>query len=458
MQYKDLGNNAGYMVYGDNEAVSFEIMENPRDFDSQRPVSSELDWHTAYSRMGDYTIFPYGIDDRLPNDVRDIVKNNNEAPGMLKKKAQMQWGKGPKLYKEENIDGIPTIIWEDDPAIMAWLKTWDYKKYIMQVLIDYTYIEAYFSIIIPNRRSLLGRPFIKRVEHSPVGKSRLASADTGHDIKPTHGVVSSHTFGGKLHGNFEWYDYPLFSPDKAATSQMIDYQSMFTFGQDVYAIPDILGTLGWLRQSNNIPMIFKAMSENGISAKYHITMPMKYWDLKRVELKNRCDEDPDMEYTESMLDNLKKKMYRTVTEVLSGVKNVGKAFFSEVFYDEDLNGLKELGWKITPIAQNIKEFVESQILISERAAYAISTGLNINPILANVDSNNRANSGSAQIHAHNNHVATGVDMDEIVVLSTLNKVIEYNFPDSIHRMGFYHTTQKREEEVTPSQRHNNINA
>ena len=458
MQYRDLGGGAGYVAMDDAKGVSFQIMENPRDYDNQRAVSSSLDWGRAYRILGEFKIFPYGVDDRLPMDVRDIVKNNNEAPGMLKKKVQMQWGKGPKLYREDNIDGIPTIVWEEDQLIMNWLKSWDYKNYIMKALVDYTYMEAFFTVHVPKRASVLERKFINRLEHAPLHKSRLASIETGYDLKPTHGVVSTQAWGNSFKQNEEWFSYPLFDPSKPLRSRVIQYSSMFTFGQDHYAIPDILGTLAWLRQSNNIPMIFKAMSDNGISAKYHITMPMKYWDKKRDLLKDRCAEDPDLTYSESMLDELKEQTYRKIGEVLSGVKNVGKAWYSEYFYDEDGASLKEMGWKITPIEQNIKDFVDAQIKISERAAYAISTGLNINPVLANVDSNNRANSGSAQIHAHNNYVATGVDMDEIIVLSAINDAIKFNFPDSVHRLGFYHTTQKREEEVTPSQRHNNINS
>lgn len=459
MRYQDVGGNAGYMVMDDGvNGVSFQIMDNPRDYDNQKSVSSNLDWGGAYRTIGNLKIFPYGVDDRLPMDVRDIVKNNNEAPGMLKKKVQMQWGKGPKLFKEVNIDGIPTIVYEEDSAIMAWLKSWDYKKYIAQCLVDYTYMEAFFSILVPSRGTVLGRPWINKLEHAPLHKTRLASNESGYDIKPTHAVLSSQPYGNNYRYAEEWYSYPLFDPNKAIRSRVAKYSSMFTFGQDVYAIPDILGTLAWLRQSNNIPKIFKAMSDNGISAKYHITVPMKYWDMKRERLIERCSQDPDLTYNESMLDDLKEKTYRKVLDVLSGVKNVGKAFFSEFFYDDDAGSLKEYGWTIKAIDQNIKDFVEAQIKISERAAYATATGLNISPILANVDSNNRANSGSAQIHAHNNYVATGVDLDEIVVLSPINEAIAYNFPDKEHRLGFYHTTQKREEEVTPSQRHNNINS
>lgn len=457
MSYEALTSTYGYVVGDSNKGISFEILENPRDFDKQKAVSSDLDWDNSFQTIGQFKVFPYGVGNTLPKEVRDIVKNNNEAPGMLKKKVQMQWGKGPKLYRERNIDGMPVIEWIDDTAIMEWLKSWNYKRYLMQVLVDYTYLESYFSMYVPARRSLLGRSFINRLEHVSIDKARLATLNYEFDAEPSHVIVSSKIFGNGRASIENWDSYPLFDIDLPQRYRSVEYVSMPTFGQSHYAIPDILGTLGWLRQSNNIPKIFKAMSDNGISAKYHVTSPMQYWDKKRELIQERCAEDPDKVYSESMLEEYRENLLRQIGKVLSGVENVGKFWHSEVFYDDDLGQLKELGWKITPIDQNIKDFVEAQIKISERAAYAISTGLNINPILANVDSNNRANSGSAQIHAHNNYVATGVDMDEILVTQCINNAIQINFPGTDARIGFYHTVQKREEEVTPSQRHKNLN-
>jgi hypothetical protein len=451
MRVKKIG--TGAVISDANNAYSFEVMEDPREFSEQREKASTLDWQMVHSQLGSFRLFPYGAEDNLPTIIRDTVKYNNEAPGMLKKKVQLMWGQGPMLYKRELIDGYPTTVWVDNKEIQSWLDSWDYTSYMMKACVDVTHMESVFTQYVPGRISL-SKPWINRLEHCALDRTRLAYLSGNDDVEPTHAVTSSRPFGAAYGSTLKWKPYPLFDMDNVTAQRTVEYSSFYSFCQDIYTVPDILGSLGWLMRSNEIPKLFKYMSQNSLSAKYHVQSPARYWKEKKDMLEERYKK-MGQPFDDSIFEQYKEEVLMSLTRVLSGVQNTGKFWHSETFHDIDGINLIEYGWKIEPISQNIKEFVDAQIAISERAAYAISTGLNINPSLSNVDSNNRANSGSTLIYAINNHLST-VDMDEIIATKAINKAIKVNFPDSDVRIGFYHPVQKREEEVSPDKRNKNL--
>ncbi|WP_230690829.1 hypothetical protein, partial [Streptococcus pneumoniae] len=72
----------------------------------------------------------------------------------------------------------------------------------------------------------------------------------------------------------------------------------------------------------------------------------------------------------------------------------------------DQSNLIEEGWEVKVIDQNIKDFVLAQIKISERADAALSSGMNLHPVLGNINNSGSANSGSEQIMALINYLNT----------------------------------------------------
>lgn len=454
MSYRAVGRNAGVMTTSDH-SFSFEILSNPRDIDTQPAPKSDLNWGDAFHQLGDLRIFPYGGDNRLPLTVRDIVKNNNEAPGILKRKAQLIWGQGPRLCSHTYADGSPITEWKDIKEVQKWLESWEFTAYLRKCNVDYAHMDSFFTVYVPAARIRTGQVFINKLEHITLSRGRLATDSPTFTYEPKYGIEGVRPFGSFQTLNEEYRVYPLFDKNNVPAERSMEYSSMYSFCQDVYAVPDIYGVLGWLRQSNNIPLLFESFLKNGISPKYHVTSPSSYWDKKREQLQTRYENDPIKKYEESMLDELKADILRSIGKVLSGVENVGKFWHTEVFYDKDGLDLKVMGWDIKPIEQNVKDFVEAYIKMSERAAYAISTGLNMNPSLANVDSNNRANSGSTQVYAHNNHMST-IPMDEEIICGPINNAIKINFPEVDCHLAFYHPVQKQQQEITPSKRNANL--
>jgi len=221
---------------------------------------------------------------------------------------------------------------------------------------------------------------------------------------------------------------------------------MYSFCQDYYTVPDIYGSLEWIRRATAIPFILKSFSENSLNIKYHIESPGVFWENKKEQMKEQCVIEKK-NFTEKLFTEWRKNFLIKVSEVLSGEDNVGKFIHTESVVQVDGVNLSEMGWKIKVIDQNIKAFIESQIKISDRADRAVSSGVSLHGALGNINESARSNSGSEQLYALKNYLATGISIPEKIVCKPLNYALKANFPTKNLKIGFYHMVEKAEEEI-----------
>ncbi|MHA3788331.1 hypothetical protein ACX0HA_08995 [Flavobacterium hauense] len=439
-----------------NEQVAFTYQvaaETPREFNESRTRNHSLDWSSRTNFLGDYVVHPFGSNNDLPNVIREVVQNNYIAPGILKKKTQLLWGSGPKLFKEVFKDGKLVKEWQDNPEIQAWLEDWDAESYILSCCVDYHHMEGVSTRFELSRGSRIGKNWISRLEHVPSDKFRLAThKDSLTTSKnPTHGIVTDWGFN-HINSILAPKVYDLFdfrNPFKSRNS--VHYSNMYSFCTDYYTVPDLYGSLEWLHRSTAIPLILKALSKNSINLKYHVISPQAWWDKAEKDIKENCTKRA-IPYKSKYLDQYKQKMLTSISEILSGEENTGKYWHTSKTLTVDGTNILEHGWEIKVIDQKIKDFVESQILISERADRAVSAGIGLHGALGNVNDGGKADSGSEQIYALKNYMATGVDIPEMIVLKSINYAIKANFPGSGLKLGFYHIQPEKEQDISPSKR------
>lgn len=429
-------------------AFTFEVIDKKRQINDPY-YSMDMFSTSAFSSVyGDWKVFPYGENNDLPIQLRNIIYSNSIAPGILNKKTGMNWGKGPKLYEEKfDEKGILFRQYQEDDEIQSWLDTWGYEEYIARCTADYSHIESCFTKVVQNRGWRIGRePKIKLLEHiSPDRKPMVA----GKKNTPTHvllprvdepHIVDAYPF-------FDRYDpfkYPL----------SIKYSNLYTFASSFFSIPHILGSIPWIIQSTNVPKFLAALSKNSINIKYHITSPKEYWDQKKQDIKDDCTEK-NIDYKESMFKAFKKKMLKGVEKVLSGIENAGKFWHSEqVLVVEGVNVI-EMGWKITVIDQKMSDTVNAQISIANKADKSTATGVGVHNAIGNITESG-GNSGSEQYYALNNYLQTGIDLPEMVIMYCMNAAIKANFPNKKLKMGLYHDEMKRQEDVSKDQRNLNV--
>ena len=431
------------VVKHETSAFTFETVDSHRA--EHRPWSPlDVFGSTPFvSRYGDWNVFPYGENNSLPLLIRNIVYSNSIAPGILNKKTQLNWGQGPKLYEEKFEQGVLVREYRDDKEVQQWLDSWDYEGYLMRCITDFSHIESCYTKIIPTKGWRIGQALrVARLEHIAPYRPMVV----GKKFTPTHII---------LHDRDEPSSYQVFpmfdeyAPFKGGIS--IKYSNLYTFCSDFFSIPHILGSIPWIIQSSNVPKFLSSLSKNSINIKYHITSPKEFWDAKREELKAKCT-DQGQDYKESMLRDLRKKLLQEITKVLSGLENAGKFWHTENIMYVDGHNLTELGWKIVPIDQKMRDTVQSQIDIASKADASLSAGIGLHSALGNISERGRADSGSEQYYAFDNYLKSGIDLPEIVVMKVMNAALRINFPDKNLKMGFYHTAPKRQEDITNSDR------
>lgn len=442
-------NNA--IVNVDDVAFTFETAENPRDFEKYRTPQENLDWTNQEYQIGEYRVFPYGANNDLPKVIKDVVQNNSISPGILTKKGQLLWGKGPQLYKEVLKDNVLEREWVQDKRIQNWLESWGYIDYLEKCKEDYSYIQGSFTKFYLAKGVRVGKPSIAKLEHISPDEGRLATDIRSRSYKPKYCIITDWNF--KRVASVTDYDvYALFDfldPFKHRNS--ILYSNKYSFCSDYYTVPDLYGSLEWIRRSSAIPIILKALSKNSINLKYHVISPAKFWHQAEKELQAKAEKE-NKPYEAQDLINYKKNYLRQISKVLSGDDNTGKFWHSVKYLEIEGHKLIEEGWEIKEIKQNIKDFVSAQIQISDQANRMVAAGVGMHPALGGAGESGRADSGSEQLYALKNYLLTGIDIPEAIVMKAINYALKINFPEKELKLGFYHLPPQKEEDVTSSKR------
>jgi hypothetical protein len=453
MSIEYIGRDA--IVQSEKICFTYQALDStPRELSTNR-AANDLKFNSQYQVLGDYVFYPYGYNNDLPNVIKEVIQKNYLAPGILKKKTQLLWGSGPKLYKETIENRQLIRDWQDDSEVMAWLESWDFETYLLNACTDYGIIEGVFTKFELTKGFLTGKPKVSKLEHISPNKVRLGNLQANVNNKPEYAIVNGYDYQIQNQAiNYEVYK--LFNFAKPFdNANAVHYSNMYSFCTDYYTIPDLYGSLEWLNRSTAIPLILKALSKNSINLKYHIVSPQAFWDDKEEKLTEQCA-IRGVEYKSAMLEEYKEALLNKVAEVLSGEENTGKYWHTTKTFTVDGTNLIEHGWEIKVIDQNSKDYIESQISISQRADHAVSSGMGLHSALGNVSDTGKSDSGSEQLYALKNYMITGVDIPEMIVMKAINYAIKANFPTKNIRLGFYHIQPQAEQNISPSNRVKNI--
>lgn len=434
-----------------NVAFTYQVSDTPRDFYQSKQSNSALDWNSSHNYIGDYIVYPFGSNDDLPDVIKQVVQTNYIAPGILKKKTQLIWGMGPQTYQEKIVDGVLTRVWVEDIEVSDWLHSWNHEDYLIKCITDFQHIEGSFSRLELNKGSRIGSPFISKISHVYPDRIRVASLKNSANRDATHALISQWPFNS-INAQTEYKVYPLFDfLNPYAESNSVLYSNMYSFCTDYYTVPDLYGSLEWLNRSTAVPLIFKALSKNSINLKYHIVSPQAFWDKKEEQMKANCTQR-GVVYENKMLLDYQKLFLEKISVVLSGDENTGKYLHTTKGFTVEGTNLVEHGWEIKVIDQNIKDFVAAQISISERADHALSAGLNLHSALGNVSESGKSDSGSEQIYALKTFLQTGIDIPEMIIMKAINYALKANYPSKKYKLGFYHQSAEKEQDIAPEKR------
>lgn len=407
-------------------------------------------WEYAYQNVMGKRIAPYGPGNDLPVMVRDLVQDNNLAPGILQRQKGLLYGQGAFLYRHVFNNGKIIREYTDAPEISDWLRSWDARRFIEKALVDYLHMQGFFALHFIERGRRLGdrlgrKPLVAKLQFVKATNARLEWADSRQLEDVKHIFVGDFENGCLTSGVQTFPVYDPFDPAKYPVSASYNYS--YSFGRNFYSTPAFMGAIRWILRGSDIPMIFKYVTENGLNLAYHIHSPAGYWDKKRRKLEEIYPQDQPAEI-DVRLEKIKAEIMDSITEVLSGKKNAGKFFESIDFYDDDHN---LCSWKIEAVDQKIKDFVESQLKIGDAANSAITSGMQLHPSLTNIMVNGKLASGSEMLYAHQIYKLSDVTIPEMVILDPINQAIRYNFETDL-QLGFYQQSLMTQEQTAPDDR------
>jgi len=435
---------------GNKTNYSFEVSNVERSDIEQIATEKiiESDWEDNPLHIDNLAVIPFGDDNNLPAEIRNTTTKHNLAPRIFTKKKFLTWGEGPMLYKLVKEDKNFVKDYVEDTEISTWLNSWKHEKYLRKVIEDFNHTEGHFTKLFRSKGSRIGKPFISKLEHLCINEGRLAYPWNSTNTEPTSVIVGKWS---KAYPN-KYKIYPIFN-EAAPFSKPVSvyYSFMQAFATNYYTRPDVMGSLAWIRRSTAIPFILEALTNNSLNIKWHIVSPSAYWAIREEKLREQATAD-GKPYKDETLEDLKDEILQQLTKVLSGVENIGKFFHSESFFEIVGNTALQHEWKLIPIDQKIKDYVESQLEIAKRAQFETVAGLGLHPALSNIGGDGKSDSGSEQLYALKNYLLTEVHLPEAIICEAINLAIQLNWPSKKIKLGFYRQLPEREEDITSSKR------
>jgi hypothetical protein len=397
-------------------------------------------------KIGEFEIVANGEENNYPEELRLILDENNLTPEILNKQAQLLYGQGPALYKLNFENGIRVKYWVTDPEIQAWLDTWDYEDYLLKACIEFRTMNGHFTKFYRNLGARIGqKAMIAKLDHVSSVYSRLEWPDKNNQI---HNIIVGDY---RQPWRYGLRQYPVFDPQNPfASAVAMRYSNLYSFALDYeYSRSPIHGSLNWIKLSSSIPKLLSNFNENSMAIKYHIEVPAIYWDKMRDEMEISCQEQ-NIPFSEKAFTSAQDKVMEKFSIALSGNDKVGKFVSTATMFDETSN--EYIGWKIKPLDQAVKEFIDAQINIASEALFQVTSGIGLHPALSNLSKDGNLPSGSEQLYAFKLYLQTGVEIPEGIVMKDINMAINANFPGKGLRMGFYHDVVITESQTNPDDR------
>ncbi|WP_271407270.1 hypothetical protein [Tenacibaculum soleae] len=416
---------------------------------SSKAKQSFHNWDENVLELDNYSVIPNGANNDNPKVIQETTLPNSIAPRIQNRKVELLVDQFPYLY-EETADQRVAV---DKPEIKEWLESFNYIDELIANATDYYYSNIVFTKVfreIGARFGLASTSFAK-IENVSSFDARLAYRKSDKRKVPTH-VVIGDWYSGNSSDSSGFQVYPIYNPlEPTKYPVSIHVVAFRSYGmKKYYPLPEIWGALPWIERNTAIPQILKSLTENSLNIKWHITSPSSFWEAKRKALQDEYKNKTE-NYEEKMLEDLRKSILGKLSELLSGVENVGKFWHNvEVTKIVGATAHKE-GWEIKPIEQKVKDYVKAQLEVALASAKFVLSSLGLHSALANVGADGKSDSGSEQIYAYKIHQYTSTRMAEYYVCKALNDIIKQRFNENV-KVGFKRAKIDTEAETQPKRR------
>ena len=446
----------GYLGVSQGKAHYFEIAGREASGSNGSKTAEDFtQWKENVITLGDYFVIPFGTGNDIPNELQETIFPNHLAPRILDRKSDLLFGQGPYLYELKPDGKLFARMPVEDLSIQAWLDSFDAETLLIHNSTEYYYAEQIYTKVRNARGGRVGRnDAVAGLEQLSNVHCRLAYKRTDLRKIPTHVIIGD----WKASSNQKDFEVlPIWNKNEPNRFPIAVHVTGFkSFGLSDYVLPSLYGSLNWIKRSTTAPRIIEAFTNNSLNIRFHITSPQKFWDDQREILKKDCLKKK-IEFTEKMMQDLEDTIFDALSDVLSGVDNVGKFWHNKTVTKMIGSSAVEEGWKINPIKQEVKEYVDAQIAVANKSDFAVQAGLGLHAALANVGADGKSDSGSELLNAYQIHQLTGIPIAELYVCKALNDILKIKF-NTKAKIGFYQVPAQRQQDTSESNRFQNQTA
>ena len=439
--------NFGFVDNGTGEIYSFSMNAKGSGWSPSTYMlrGSTLSFGYRYINVNGTPIIPYGPGNDMPGKVRGLLENFYAGEGIMGKKAGLQWGEGPRLYRDA-VDGqnIFYRAWTVDDEITADLKATDYLTQMHRCLIDLVHLEGFWVKFTRTRGARIGSGRIATVEHVPAGKVRFVYP--GENKLPVQAMVADWPAASPDTSHI----YPLFDPrDPLKYPVSLAYYNIYSYNHDHYSVPRFIGAFDWLELAGTLAPLLAAYNENAAAISKHIKSPQSYWDRAEERIKDVC-RAKNIPYKAEMLEDFKDEAMEKFAASMSGKANAGKFLHTSDYWNPEANAFE--GWEIVTIDNKVKDYIEAQVAICKKSEAAATSGFGLDPSLSNLILDTKLGSGSEKLYALKVYNATETAVPDMILCKPFQQFIDINHPGTDIKIGLYRTVVEAEKNVNPENR------
>ena len=151
-----------------------------------------------------------------------------------------------------------------------------------------------------------------------------------------------------------------------------------------------------------------------------------------------------------MLEDFKDAAMEKFASNIAGKENVGKYMHTTKYWNEEANAFE--GWKVEPVDKKVKDYIEAQIKISNKADAAATSGFGLDPVLSNLIIENKLSSGSEKLYSLKVYNASETAIPDMILCSPMQHYLAANHPEKRLKVGMYRNIVEAESSVSPSKR------
>lgn len=396
-------------------------------------------------------IFPWGEDNRFPQNVVDQIADGSPMQSSLNIKAKSLWGGGVVYGKMVNGQFVKGAL-GDYPAVDEFFLENDIPRFYAELNQDYVYFANCFPELIYSR----DRKTIARLIHQEscdvrykqmdakgnintvylskmwgASKDQLAKFDSKKELTGRLANYTSEATPTEVDDKFVKMRYALdpyfpldglrFYAEKKESSVIlpVNYPSP---NKTYYQLAhwDAVRKSGWIEIATQIPNMLKTMYKNAFNIKYHIEIPETYLQKRVNNAKKTWGE---MTPAEKLKE--KEALLKSMDEFLAGAENAHKSLVT--FFTSDVEGREYERVKITPIEH--KSNIDKDLLASGTANSELLFALEMNPNMIGAGKPGgvySSNQGGSNIREAKTAHDMLLNLDRHMTLAPLRLIARYN--------------------------------